>query len=650
MRRVVKAAALATATAAASLLVAGASAQAAVTPVAFTPCTSASASGFGCAQLTVPLDPSGAVPGTVTLSIERKVAVTGTATQAIIGLAGGPGQAAIPFAQDFEQTLSAALQTRDLVVFDQRGTGTSGALSCPAFATSNVNNLAASAAAGIVGECATQLGAARAFYETDDSVADIEAIREALGYKQVIPYGTSYGTKVALRYAEQHPAQTGGLVLDSTVPPNGPDVYSASSFAAIPTILANLCAHQACRGVDPDPMADLTTLVTRLNANPVRAKVITDDGRVRHVEITPDAVFNELISGDLDPLLRANLPAALHAAVNGDYSLLALLIHVANAPEGGVNDELYFATTCEELPFPWNRADTPSQRATEALAAFNALPAATFAPFTGQTAYDESDAPYCAGWSFATAAPEPTTGTLPNVPTLIISGAEDMRTPTADAQAVADAIPDATLLVVPNTGHSVLGTEPTNCAQDAVNAFFSGTAIEQCTKTAIPSTLAPTPVPPRSLSKLSPAPGTHGRPGKTVRAVLDTLSQSIEVGVDNFLNGSSLTSTVRFGGLHAGWGSFSLGGLRLHHYSYLPGITVSGDYATKAKTYTLTIGGAKGADGDLIFNTKQKTLTGTLGGVAIDTTDKKLSTQRYAIRASAAQIGGRALATRLAGL
>jgi hypothetical protein len=131
--------------------------------------------------------------------------------------------------------------------------------------------------------------------------------------------------------------------------------------------------------------------------------------------------------------------------------------------------------------------------------------------------------------------------------------------------------------------------------------------------------------------------------------VLDTLSQSIEVGVDNFLNGSSLSATVRFGGLRAGWGSFSLSGLNLHGYSYLPGITVSGVYATKLKTYTLRIGGRKAADGDLIFQMKQKTVTGTLGGVAIDTTDKQLSTQSYAIRASAVQISGHASATRLAG-
>jgi pimeloyl-ACP methyl ester carboxylesterase len=641
MLRVLKGAAVASATAA-LLLLASATADAAVSPVAFTPC--ANAPGFGCAQLTVPLDPSGAVPGTVTLSIERKVAVTGTATQAVIGLAGGPGQAAIPFAADFAQTMSSALGTRDLVVFDQRGTGTSGALSCPAFADPDANLTPT-----LVGTCASQIGVARGFYESDDSVADIEAIREALGYSQVILYGTSYGTKVALRYAEQYPADTAGLVLDSTVEPNGPDVYSASTFAAIPGMLAKLCANGACAGITGQPTADLTALVTRLNAHPVSAVVISPTGHRQHVQLTSDDVFNILVSGDLDPLLRANLPAALHEAVRDhDYALLATLDVAANAPEGGINDELYFATSCEELAYPWTRADSPSQRAAEALAAFQAQPATTFAPFTAQTAYDESDAPYCAGWPFETAAPESTAGVLPDVPTLIISGAEDLRTPTADAQAVATQIPDATLLVVPNTGHSVLGTEPTNCAQNAVNSFFAATPIKQCSATAIPETLRPVPLPPESIARLHAAPGTNGLSGRTVRAVLDTLSQSLGIGVDDFLDGSSLTATVRFGGLRAGWGSFSLRGLELHGYSYVPGVTVSGSFDNpKAKQYTLTVAGPKAAAGQLTFDTKTHTVTGTLGGLYVATTAKKLASDASDARASAARVAGYGYAARL---
>jgi pimeloyl-ACP methyl ester carboxylesterase len=630
MLRVVKGAALATVAALGMLLATGASALAAPSPVVFTPCPNTP--GFGCAQLTVPLDPSGVVPGTVTLQIERKVAVTGTATQAVVAFAGGPGQAALPFAAQFAQDVAPALGTHDLIVFDQRGTGSSQALSCPAFTAP-----AATLTPSLVTTCADQLGTARGFYETDDSVADIEAIRESLGYSQLVLYGTSYGTKVALRYAEQYPTDVAGLLLDSTVAPNGPDVYSASTFAAIPGMLRDLCAQNACTGITANPVATLDTVVGRLNVHSAHATVIGDSGHIQHVTISPADILNILVAGDLDPLLRADLPAALEAAAHKDYALLATLDVAANEPEGGIDDELYFATTCEELAFPWTRGGTPAQLAAEALAAFKALPPATFAPFNSVTAYDSSDAPYCAAWPFETAAPESTSGTLPNVPTLILSGAEDLRTPTADAEAVAAQIPDAKVLVVPNTGHSVLGSDPTSCSQNAVTAFFNNTPIEPCSSTTIPYFLQPVPLPPESIGALRPADHTSGLPGRTVSAVLDTLSAALNESVGDLLTATSLSATVRFGGLRAGWASFSLTGLKLHDFSYVPGITVTGNLATDKGTIAkLRIGGKHAASGELTFNVKTHVLSGTLGGVHVRTSSKTLSSQAEAAVAKAA--------------
>ena len=82
--------------------------------------------------------------------------------------------------------------------------------------------------------CAEQLGPDRAFYTTADSVADIEAIREAGGYEKLILYGTSYGTKVALQFAQDHPEQVQALVLDSVVLPDGPDQLLRSTTASVP--------------------------------------------------------------------------------------------------------------------------------------------------------------------------------------------------------------------------------------------------------------------------------------------------------------------------------------------------------------------------------------------------------------------------------
>ena len=98
--------------------------------IPYAPCDPA---GFQCGQLAVPLDRTGAVPGTVTLSVKRVVASSNPTATAVVALAGGPGQAALPVATEFASILGPSLATRDLLVFDQRGTGSSGRLSCKAF-------------------------------------------------------------------------------------------------------------------------------------------------------------------------------------------------------------------------------------------------------------------------------------------------------------------------------------------------------------------------------------------------------------------------------------------------------------------------------------------------------------------------------------
>src|SRR5277367_6819271 len=156
-------------TACVCLVVSAAQAQA---QIAFAPC--GDSNDFACGHLTVPLDPSGNTAGTLTLAIRRHRAPVGEAKDAIIALAGGPGQAAIPFAEQFAQLLGPIASTRDLIVFDQRGIGLSGPLSCHRF---EINSAGSPGRA--IAECAAQIGPTRSFYATADSVADIEAIRVA---------------------------------------------------------------------------------------------------------------------------------------------------------------------------------------------------------------------------------------------------------------------------------------------------------------------------------------------------------------------------------------------------------------------------------------------------------------------------------------
>src|SRR3954451_8760895 len=121
---------------------------------------------FRCATISVPLDRSGAVPGTVKLSVAVERPAEGR-SGFLLALSGGPGQPAVAFADSFRASLAPALAHRRLVLIDQRGTGESGALNCAPLqklGTLDVVNTR------IVAGCMEKLGARRRFYSTTDSV------------------------------------------------------------------------------------------------------------------------------------------------------------------------------------------------------------------------------------------------------------------------------------------------------------------------------------------------------------------------------------------------------------------------------------------------------------------------------------------------
>jgi hypothetical protein len=221
--------------------------------VAWAPCTEPRFQAFECGTLAVPLDRAGG-----RRRHDRAVRPTAAGTEQPDGVGrrrhrGGPGQPATPIAVNFATALASGLQDRDLLVFDQRGTGRSGALACRSLRRGG-------GGVRIVRGCADELGARRGFYRTSDSVADLEDLRREAGYERVALYGVSYGTKVALDYAAAFPARTERLLLDSVVPPEGPDALGRSSFAATRRILREQCAAGRCRSATPDPVGDVRRL------------------------------------------------------------------------------------------------------------------------------------------------------------------------------------------------------------------------------------------------------------------------------------------------------------------------------------------------------------------------------------------------------
>ena len=575
----------------------------------------------------MPLARSAAVPGTIALSVERKLAGPSPSRDAVVALAGGPGQAALPLAEFIAKAIAPALDSRDLLVFDQRGTGSSDPLSCPA-----LEDPSDEPAGKLFEACALQLGPARGAFTTQESVEDIEALREAGGYEKLVLYGTSYGTKVALEYAERYPQDVQALVLDSVVPSNGWEPLHIASFQAIAGVLEELCSHDACAGITANPVRDLATLAAQLGKHPLRGYVYDGSGRRHAATLGEPGLFDILEAGDLNPALRALLPAAVKSALERYPDPLLRLQALAEglvpsvpienrtAEASAEVDEALFATTiCEESPFPWSRSAPAGTRLAEASAFLNAQPAADFYPFNAATAYDDSLIPACAYWPDAS-PPPPAPSALPNVPTLILSGEQDLRTPTSDARAVAAQIPDAQLLVVPFTGHSVLGSDLSDCSGLAVEAFFAGEQVQPCNDTT--DEFAPTPLTPTKLDYIRPPAGLPGRPGKTLVAALDTLVDlNRQVIAATLQADQELPSGTSFGGLCGGYAKLTRSAVILKDFSFVPGVQLSASFPVRdgeLQVADIRVSGAQSSPGTLRIGGESTHVTGSLGGRRLD--------------------------------
>jgi pimeloyl-ACP methyl ester carboxylesterase len=574
--------------------------------------------GFACARLNVPLDRAGTVPGGISLHVKRIRAQRRPRRGATFVLAGGPGQSATDaFDGDALGQLFAAYRTRDLVVYDQRGTGRSGLLRCRPMERANLLRAGSAAA-----ECANRIGPRRAFFTTRDSVEDMEAIRRELGVERIAIFGTSYGTKVALAYALRYPGNVERLVLDSVVEPEGPDTFYRDSFSAVPRALGALCRSR-CRRFTRDPVADVAALVQRMAAGPLHGWVVDSRGRKRQGTLTRGELQVVLLAGDFDPSLRAAFPAAVVSALRGDMASLLRLKRRAFALDGvpppprSLSAALYASTSCEELRFPWDRATPPdpAERRRQAEAAAAGVPDSAFHPFDRLTALENDLLMLCERWPHAPTAPDNGPGPLPDVPVLLLEGEDDLRTPVENARRVAAQFPRSRLVVAPATGHSTLGADSSGCAERAFIRFFTNRPFGTRCQGAF-RLFAPDPPAPMSLAAVRRAPGVRGLRGKAVGALALTLNDVSEDSLTALILDEKDPDLARGGGLRGGRYRLGLGGtVRLIRVEYVPGVRVSGRirrFAERRQRGRVRISGRATPDGTLTIRGNR--VRGRLGG------------------------------------
>lgn len=575
--------------------------------------------GARCGRVSVPLDYSGKVAGRIGLEVQRYRQLGRKRRGALFALAGGPGQSGtLSFTEDAVPLLAAALRSRELVVYDQRGTGFSSLLRCPSLERADLLNARKEAA-----DCAGRIGPKRQFFTTRDTVDDMEAVRRAIGVDKISIYGVSYGTHVALAYAATYPGHVERLVLDSTLDVSPPDPVYFDIYRATARVLRTLCRKRACRSVTRDPVGDLRKAVRKLASGPMRAYVVGRDGRRRSRSVDRDKIFSVLLAGDFDESLRADFPGAVLSMLKGDAVPMARLSVRASEIEGGepapreFSTALYATTVCEEGAFPWSRTAPFDERIPQARAFLAGLPDNLFDPWDRETAIQSDEVRMCERWPTGPDAPLLRSTKLPDVPTLILGGEDDMRTPLEGAERVAAALPHATLVKVPVVGHSVLGTDPTDCSLRAFRQFWGNRRIStRCGRPA--REFPPTKRLPLSLSEVERSEGIPGKRGRTATAAALTLLDAENQADSELLIGGLFSDEpLEGGGLRGGTWSVGFSDIKLVRYELVPGVVVTGRGPfTGTGVANLRVRGRGGSRGVLNVRPDGR-ITGRLDGRAV---------------------------------
>jgi pimeloyl-ACP methyl ester carboxylesterase len=387
---------------------------------------------------------------------------------ALLMLAGGPGQSAIDLAPAVMPLLRRLNNRRDVVFIDQRGTGRSAPLQCAdearlplKQAIDPVQQLQR------LQQCQQALaklpyGDLR-FFTTTLAMQDAEAVRQQLGVPRWNLIGASYGTRAGLEYARQFPDKVRRSVLDGVAPPDMvlPQSFSIDGQAALDKLLAACEAdtkgEQACARHFPDVRQAWSGLLQSLPRQIEVNHPVT--GSPETLQLTREAVLRMVRAPLYSPALAAALVPAIHAAAQGHFEgLIGLSSALSSGKHMRLAMGMHFSVVCAE--------DAPRM-----------VPAS---PESGKD-FGQQDADLyasvCGFWP---------RGEVPDAfykipaaatPVLLLSGGADPATPPRHGERVAKALGvKARHIVLAEAGHGVMGI---GCMGDVIERFVAATSDDQ---------------------------------------------------------------------------------------------------------------------------------------------------------------------------
>jgi pimeloyl-ACP methyl ester carboxylesterase len=426
-----------------------------------------------CGSVRVPLfssEPTGPMIEVAYLLVRHRDPALPTARGTVVFNPGGPGGDVIASTAMWTQVFADLLTDHDLLLIDPRGTGRSHPLRCgvTAFPATREDFL------GQVGRCGSRLGRQARAYTSAATADDFEAVRAHLGIPKLDLYGLSYGTYLMTVFAQRHPASVRSIVLSSAFPLRF-DMWGRANAHAVRLAIRRVCARSTTGKCDgAETLDQLAQLARRVRAHPIRYR-LHGEGRVLDETALAGIAYWAASDGKI-----SQLPAIVRAALEGDNRpliaaarALGPLFSGTQAAAQAHDQALAAAVLCNDYPTLWDRRAPVAVRLRQFVAARARLAQGAFWPFSARAwssaILDRGNT--CIRWPDRGGPVQRTSGALPEVPVLIISGDLDSNTPTAEGRQTARQYPHAQVIDVPNAGH-VAEQEPTGCALSITSDFI----------------------------------------------------------------------------------------------------------------------------------------------------------------------------------
>ena len=408
-----------------------------------------------CGMVTVPEDHGNPDGPAIQLAVAIVRSSSGApAPDPLLFINGGPGARTLDSMSLWLETFSLGplLAKRDIIFFDQRGTGYSQpALVCPGFPSPNP--LIGLQDAAAVTACRDQLaksGINLGVYTSAQNAGDIAALREAIGYEMWNLYGVSYGTRIALTVLRDHPVGVRSVVLDAITPIEANLLLEDPVHAkrALHHLFAVCRADPVCRTAYPDIERVYEELVDELARNPISLKITNSKTGQTKIEEVNGAALNGTILGMLGSPEAAGIPGLIYELQSGNYAPIIADLESAWEAEETLSEKpvpvgAQLAMICgEEAPFV-----TPAEMAQMM---------ETYPPETnsraaiGATLYTA-----CQVWGIGPANEIENAPVSSTVPILVLAGEYDAVMPQAEARRAAQTLANSTVVEFPGAGHAV---------------------------------------------------------------------------------------------------------------------------------------------------------------------------------------------------